>query len=89
MERKDSAKDAGGSPSDCYLAELHKQVRATSSLLTPLSSSLLLTPPLLTPHCLQLAQLIGTKPGQKPGAMEDECEDPKAQPITWVSKVGN
>ena len=27
------------------------------------------------------------KPGQKPGAMEDGCEDPKAQPITWVSKV--
>jgi polo-like kinase 1 len=34
----------------------------------------------------QLAHLIGTKPGDKVPAMEDECEDPKSQPITWVSK---
>merc|ERR1719187_1940516 len=34
----------------------------------------------------QLAQLIGTKPGNKSPIMEDECEDPKSQPITWVSK---
>jgi len=26
MERKDSAKDSGGAPSDCYLADLHKQL---------------------------------------------------------------
>ena len=34
----------------------------------------------------QLAQLIGTKPGSRNPPMEDEAEDPKAQPIVWVSK---
>jgi len=34
----------------------------------------------------QLAQLIASKPGSKNPSMEDECEDPKAQPITWISK---
>jgi len=34
----------------------------------------------------QLAQLIGSKPGQRQPAMEDEAEDPKSQPIVWVSK---
>ena len=38
---------------------------------------------LLTPLSFQL---ISSKPGSKVPAMEDECEDPKAQPITWVSK---
>merc|ERR1719244_1490499 len=58
LERKDSNRDGGGAPSDCYLSELHKQ----------------------------LAQLIGTKPGSRNPPMEDEAEDPKAQPIVWVSK---
>jgi len=34
----------------------------------------------------QLAQLIATKPGSRNPPMEDEAEDPKAQPIVWVSK---
>jgi len=34
----------------------------------------------------QLAQLIATKPGSRNPSMEDEAEDPKAQPIVWVSK---
>ena len=34
----------------------------------------------------QLSQLIGSKPGTKAQISEDECEDPKAQPITWISK---
>jgi len=34
----------------------------------------------------QLAQLFATKPGSRNPPMEDEAEDPKAQPIVWVSK---
>eukprot|EP00090_Calanus_glacialis_P027990 TRINITY_DN4468_c0_g1_i1.p1 TRINITY_DN4468_c0_g1~~TRINITY_DN4468_c0_g1_i1.p1 ORF type:complete len:584 (-),score=171.22 TRINITY_DN4468_c0_g1_i1:514-2265(-) len=34
----------------------------------------------------QLAQLIESKPGSRVPSMEDEAEDPKAQPIVWVSK---
>jgi len=35
----------------------------------------------------QLGQLVASKPGEKGGALaEDECEDPKSQPMTWVSK---
>jgi len=34
----------------------------------------------------QLAQLIASKPGSRNPSMEDEAEDPKAQPIVWVSK---
>lgn len=34
----------------------------------------------------QLAQLIDSKPGSRIPPMEDEAEDPKAQPIVWVSK---
>jgi len=34
----------------------------------------------------QLAQLIDSKPGSRNPPMEDEAEDPKAQPIVWVSK---
>jgi len=34
----------------------------------------------------QLKQLIASKPGNKSPPMEDEAEDPKAQPIVWVSK---
>jgi len=34
----------------------------------------------------QLAQLVASKPGSRPAAMEDEAEDPKVQPIVWVSK---
>lgn len=34
----------------------------------------------------QLAQLIDSKPGSRVPPMEDEAEDPKAQPIVWVSK---
>jgi len=34
----------------------------------------------------QLGQLINTKPGSKVPVMEDEAEDPKSQPIVWVSK---
>lgn len=34
----------------------------------------------------QLAQLIDSKPGSRVPSMEDEAEDPKAQPIVWVSK---
>ena len=59
LERKDSNRDGGGAPSDCYLSELHKQ----------------------------LGQLVASKPGDRGGALgEDECEDPKSQPMTWVSK---
>merc|ERR1712183_105341 len=45
-------------PSDCYLSELHKQLK----------------------------KLIASKPGSRNPPMEDEAEDPKAQPIVWVSK---
>eukprot|EP00092_Neocalanus_flemingeri_P065556 GFUD01079740.1.p1 GENE.GFUD01079740.1~~GFUD01079740.1.p1 ORF type:complete len:583 (+),score=161.03 GFUD01079740.1:103-1851(+) len=34
----------------------------------------------------QLAQLIASKPGSRNPPMEDEAEDPKSQPIVWVSK---
>merc|ERR1719481_2445541 len=34
----------------------------------------------------QLAKLIASKPANRSPVMEDECEDPKSQPITWVSK---
>jgi len=34
----------------------------------------------------QLAQLIDSKPGSRVPPMEDEAEDPKSQPIVWVSK---
>jgi len=35
----------------------------------------------------QLGQLVASKPGDRGGALgEDECEDPKSQPMTWVSK---
>lgn len=34
----------------------------------------------------QLAQLVNSKPGARVPAMEDEAEDPKSQPIVWVSK---
>jgi len=45
-------------PNDCYLSELHGQLR----------------------------QLVSSKPGTRPQAMEDEAEDPKVQPMMWVSK---
>jgi len=34
----------------------------------------------------QLHQLVQSKPGKKAQAMEDEAEDPKSQPMVWVSK---
>jgi len=34
----------------------------------------------------QLKQLVNSKPGQKSPHFEDEAEDPRSQPMTWVSK---
>ena len=34
----------------------------------------------------QLKKLITSKPGERSPHMEDEAEDPKSQPIVWVSK---
>jgi len=34
----------------------------------------------------QLKDLIASKPGQKSPHFEDEAEDPRSQPLTWVSK---
>ena len=34
----------------------------------------------------QLTQLIKSRPGSRNPPLEDEAEDPKAQPIVWVSK---
>jgi len=58
VARKDSARDGGTGPADCYLAELNTQLK----------------------------KLITSKPGEKLPQMEDEAEDPKSQPIVWVSK---
>ena len=55
--RKDSTK-AEGTPNDCYLSELHNQLR----------------------------QLVASKPGQRLRSTEEEAEDPKSQPMVWVSK---
>ena len=34
----------------------------------------------------QLKKLVLSKPGDRSPHMEDEAEDPKSQPIVWVSK---
>jgi len=34
----------------------------------------------------QLKQLIASKPGERSPHLEDEAEDPKSQPLVWVSK---
>jgi len=34
----------------------------------------------------QLQQLVASKPGKRAQVLEDEAEDPKSQPIVWVSK---
>jgi len=34
----------------------------------------------------QLKQLISSKPGERSPHLEDEAEDPKSQPLVWVSK---
>jgi len=34
----------------------------------------------------QLKSLIASKPGERSPHMEDEAEDPKSQPLVWVSK---
>ena len=34
----------------------------------------------------QLNQLVQSKPGKKTPVMEEEAEDPKSQPMVWVSK---
>lgn len=58
ITRKDSARDGGVSPADCYLGELNNQLK----------------------------KLVLSKPGDRSPHMEDEAEDPKSQPIVWVSK---
>ena len=34
----------------------------------------------------QLKKLVASKPGERSPHMEDEAEDPKSQPLVWVSK---
>ena len=34
----------------------------------------------------QLKSLIASKPGEKSPHFEDEAEDPRSQPLVWVSK---
>jgi len=58
ITRKDSARDGGVGPADCYLGELNNQLK----------------------------KLVLSKPGDRSPHMEDEAEDPKSQPIVWVSK---
>lgn len=40
----------------------------------------------LTDLHAQLKKLVDSRPGHRPQIQEDEAEDPKAQPIVWVSK---
>lgn len=54
---KEAQKTESG-PADCYLSELHSQLK----------------------------KLVDSRPGYKSPVQEDEAEDPKAQPIVWVSK---
>merc|ERR1719219_660967 len=58
ITRKDSARDGGAGPADCYLGELNNQLK----------------------------KLVISKPGERSPHLEDEAEDPKSQPIVWVSK---
>ncbi|XP_005094273.1 serine/threonine-protein kinase PLK1 isoform X2 [Aplysia californica] len=40
----------------------------------------------LTDLCGQLSAVVTAKPGERPNPMLDECEDPAAIPIYWISK---